>query len=160
MVVAIILLAAFRGLYIGLIREAFSIAALAGACVTVNYGARPGADLLVDATQGQIGPSVAPWVAGAVIAVITVLAIGMVGRALRRGFRAVGLAWADRLGGVALGASEGILLAALVVLGTSWVLGPGHPSIADSRSVAVYEDLQSYVRDAQREAAPIESPAP
>ena len=151
----IVLLAAARGLYIGLIRESFSVAALAGACVAVNYATQPLSIQLTELSNGQIGPGPAPWIAGALIAVATVLAIGMLGRGIRRGARAVGLGWADRLGGIALGGAEGILVAALVVLATSWILGTGHPTIADSRSVEFYEDLQAYVlnRDAAGSAA-------
>ena len=115
--------------------------------MAVNYATRPISIQLTELSNGQIGPGPAPWIAGALIAVATVLAIGMLGRGLRRGARAVGLSWADRLGGIALGGAEGILLAALVVLATSWILGTGHPAIADSRSVEFYEDLQAYVRD-------------
>ena len=159
-VAAIVLLAITRGLTIGLIREAFSIAALAGACIAVNYATEPAASLLTELSNGRIGTGPAPWIAGFAIAVASIFVIGMLGRVLRRGVRAVGLGWADRLGGIALGAAEGFLIAALLVLGTSWVLGTQHPSISNSRSVSIYEDLQSYIRDAAHSRDANESKKP
>jgi len=146
-VLAILLVALARGFYIGLIREGFSIAALTGGFLAVRYFTGPVAIWLVDTTKGEIGQGAAPWVAGALVAIASAGMIAFVGRWLRRGVKAVGLGWADRLGGTALGAAEGVLVAALLVLAATWWLGNQHPAVADSRSVVAYHELQGFVRD-------------
>ena len=143
--VAVILgIALLRGLFLGLVREAFSIAALAAACVVVRAYAGPAGDRLVDLSGGQIGAAAAPWVAGAVLGVVTVAAVAIVGRMIQRGARAAGLGWADRAGGVVLGAAEGALVAGVLLLVAVAALGRAHPLIAGSRSIAALEQLEHY----------------
>ena len=55
------------------------------------------------------------------------------------------LGWVDRLGGGALGAAEGALVSALVIVSLSWLLGPAHELLAESRSLAAFERLQEEV---------------
>ena len=147
LVLVIVLVALARGFFIGLIREGFSIAALAGACLSVRYFTVPLAEWLTRTTNGEIGSGAAPWVAGAALAIASAAVIAIAGRVLRRGVRAVGLGWADRLGGTALGAAEGALVAALLVLGATWWFGNTHPIVEESRSVVAYQEIQTYVRD-------------
>ena len=142
-IVGCVLLAAIaRGLYIGLIREGFSMAALAAAVIVTRGALGPASSWLVSATDGQIGELAAPWIAGSAIALATATAVGFAGRVMRRGFQLAGLSWADRMGGAALGLAEGALVAVIVVLGATWVVGRDHPSVADSRSLAVYDQVQ------------------
>lgn len=151
-VTAIVLIAAARGLARGLIREVFSIAALAAAVLAVRGFSTPFGAWLDEATQGQLGSATAPWVAGAALAIAAVAVVAIAGRVLRRGARAAGLGFADRLAGGAVGAAEGLLVVGLLLLGTTRWMGPDHPALAASRSVQAFEDLQALVVD--REALP------
>ena len=144
-VLSILVVMTLRGLFIGLIREAFSIAALAAACVAVSYGRAPVAAALLSLTDSALPASVAPWIAGAGLAVVSIVVVGMLGRGVRRGARAVGLGWADRIGGGALGAAEGVLIGGLVTLGAVWALGSDAPSVADSYSLHAYETIRERV---------------
>ena len=147
LVVAILLLAIARGLFRGLIGEVFSIAALGGACLAVRYGTSPAAAWLQEATRGEIGPGAAPWITGALLAIATIGVVAMVGRLLKRGAKAVGLGWADRLGGGALGAAEGALVAGLMLMGAIWMVGRAHPTLAGSRSLEAFDQLQAAVQE-------------
>ena len=157
-VAAILGVAMLRGLFLGLIREAFSIGALAGAIVAVRLFAGPAAEWLVEATRGEVGPAAAPWIAGAVLAIATVAVVAVIGRLLRRGVRAAGLGWADRSGGALLGGAEGLLVAGLLLLILSAVLGREHAFVADSHSIAALERLERLVEE--RELRPIDVAAP
>jgi len=139
------LIAVLRGVYIGLIRESFSIAALGAAVLAARYATEPMAGWLVDVTGGEIGQGLAPWISGAMIAMATVVGVSLLGRMIRRGARFAGLGWADRLGGAALGAAEGILVAILIVLGATLVMGRQHPAVAPSKSLRAFDEVQSFV---------------
>lgn len=162
LVLGILLIAVARGFFIGLIRESFSMAALAGACLSMRYFTTPAADWLHRATAGQIGINIAPWIAGALIAISSAILVIVVGRWLRRGVRAAGLGWADRLGGGALGAAEGALVAALLLLGATWFFSETHPVLTESRSVVAYQEIRGYVQERSVElpdvAAPLTAP--
>ena len=141
-VAAILGVALLRGLFLGLIREAFSLAALGGACIVVRIYHVPAADWLVDVSRGEIGPDAAPWLAGAALGACTIAAIAIAGRLVRKGVRAAGLGWADRAGGALLGAAEGALLAGVVLLVVGAALGRDHPFMAGSRSIAALDRLE------------------
>ena len=158
LVLAIVLVALARGFFIGLIREGFSIAALAGACLSVRYFTAPFAEWLTRTTNGEIGSGAAPWIAGAALAIASTAVIAIAGRFVRRGVRAVGLGWADRLGGTALGAAEGALVAALLVLGATWWFEPTHSVVKESRSVVAYQEVQAYVRDHAKNLPDVAAP--
>lgn len=157
-VAAILGVAVLRGVFLGLIREAFSIGALAGAIVAVRLFARPGAEWLVEVTRGEVGPGAAPWIAGAALAIGSVAAVAIVGRLLRRGVRAAGLGWADRAGGALLGGAEGVLVAGLLLLILCAALGRGHAFVAGSHSIAALERLEQLADE--RELRPIDVAAP
>jgi membrane protein required for colicin V production len=132
-------IAVLRGFFLGLIREAFSLAAIAAAWVAVRWFGSPAADWLQAATDGRVGELMAPWIAGAGVAIATVLAVALIGRVVRTGARAVGLGLLDRAGGALLGAAEGsLVIAVLVVLGTT-LLGRDHPVFQDTRTLAAFE---------------------
>jgi membrane protein required for colicin V production len=142
LVMAILGIAMLRGISRGLIREAFSIAALAGACLFVKLFAIPlGARLEIE-TDGQIAGWASPWLAGAILSVAAIAAIATVGRFVRRGSRWVGLGWADRAGGAVLGAAEGGLIVAILLVTATVLLGREHPSLSESRSFAVLERIE------------------
>ncbi len=145
LVLAVLLIAAARGAYIGMIRESFSIAALGISCIALRFGNTYAAAWLTDLTGGEIGAGAAPFLTGAVILVGTVGLVGFAGRHLKRGAEAVGLGWADRLGGGALGFAEGALAATLLVLAATLALGRDSETIERSRSIEAVEFMQQYV---------------
>ena len=139
---AILALAVLRGLWIGLIREAFSLAGLAAAAVAVKLGTAPGADWLLVHLPVELSPLAARIAAGVAIAVAVIVGAALVGRIIRRGARWAGLGFADRLGGGALGAAEGALvIVVLMLLGTA-VVGRDHPAVADTRTLAAFESAE------------------
>ena len=103
-VLAVLGIAIVRGFWIGLIREGFSIAALGGGLLAVRYGTPPAADFIEKASQGDLGPTVSMWIAGAAIGIGVVFVIGALGKMLRRGVRAVGLGWEGK--GITSGEDE------------------------------------------------------
>lgn len=135
-------LAIVRGLWIGLVREAFSLAGIAAAYLAVRSFSRPLADWLVAASDGGVGPGLAPWLAGLLLVVLTLVAVAAVGRVVRRGVRAVGLGLLDRLGGGLLGAAEGALVIAVVLTLLGRQLGWDHALLANTRTLAAMEQLQ------------------
>jgi uncharacterized membrane protein required for colicin V production len=154
---AVIGIAVLRGFFLGLLRETFSLAAVGAAVVAVRWFAAPAAGELERATGGRIGELAAPWVAGAAVAIAAAAVVAITGRVLRRGARAVGLGLVDRAGGVLLGAAEGsLVVAVLLVVGTA-VLGRDHPAFEGTRSLAALERaevLASGVRDVDVAAPP------
>src|SRR5687768_858388 len=139
---AILVIAALRGMSLGLIREAFSIGALGAAVIAVRVWNEPFTHWIQNTTQGGLPHSLAPWVAGGMLAMGVIAAVAIFGRVMRQGARAVGLGWFDRLGGAALGAAEGALAAGLLLLVVGSVLGPSHRLIAGSRSYALVESVR------------------
>ena len=86
--VAVIMgLAVLRGLFIGLIREGFSIVALASSALAVRYGSTPLATILHERSGGEIGQVGAAWIAGFVLGVGVLIVVALIGRSLRRGAR-------------------------------------------------------------------------
>jgi membrane protein required for colicin V production len=139
---SVLSIAVLRGLFLGLIREAFSLAAIGAACVAVRWFAAPAAAELDAATGGRVGELAAPWIAGAGVAIAAAAAVAITGRVLRRGARAVGLGLVDRAAGALLGAAEGsLVIAVLLLLGTS-VLGRDHPIFENTRSLAALERIE------------------
>lgn len=134
-----------RGLFRGLIGELFSIGALATACIAVRYGAVPTAAFLVDWTGGVISVGFAPFIATALIGIGTVAGVVAVGRVLKKGASKAGLRWADRLGGGALGTAEGALVAGVLLFGAIWLLGRDHEMLAETRSLAAFDELQGAI---------------
>ena len=139
---AILALAVLRGLFIGVIREVFSLAALAAACVAVRLGTAPAADWLLQNSPVEMGDLVARIAAGVVIAAAVIVMVAMVGRAVRKGARWAGLGFADRLGGGVLGAAEGTLVIVVLMLLAVAVVGRDHPALTDSRTLAAFESAE------------------
>jgi uncharacterized membrane protein required for colicin V production len=157
-ILAVLLVAIARGIFTGLIREAFSVAALAGALIAARFFTAPAAAWLTDATSGQIGSVAAPWIMGALIVIGSVGVIATLGRLLRRGAQLAGLSWADRLGGAAIGAAEGALVALVIVLASTWTVGRDHPAVADSRSLAAYDEVTKFVDERGDELPKVAAP--
>jgi len=158
LVLAILMVAALRGLWIGLIREGCSLIALGGSFVAVRAFLAPASEWLVEATGGEIGPTAAPFLCGVGIGVATWLLVGLGARLLRRSAEVAGLGWADRAFGGALGATEGALVAGLVIgIATALVDGED-PLLADSRSVEVFEAARDYVQGRVDELPDVAAP--
>jgi len=137
----LVTVAILRGFYLGLIREAFSLCALAAAGFAVHVWVHPLATWLVRESDGRVGTTLAPWLAGAALAVAVIAAVGILGRMIGRGARAIGLGWADRAGGAALGFAEGAVALGLLFTVISGAIGRHHAFLEDSKSFAVYEQL-------------------
>ena len=153
---AILILAVLRGLFIGLIREVFSLGALAAACIAVRLGAVPAADWMLLNLPFEMGSLTARVVAGVVIAIAVVVLVAGVGRVLRRGVRWAGLGFADRLAGGVLGAAEGSLVIVILMLLGIALVGRDHPHLADSRTLAAFENAERLVQQTR----PMRPPAP
>jgi membrane protein required for colicin V production len=158
LVLAVFGIAVVRGIWIGLIREGFSIAALGGGLLAVRYGTPPAASFIENASKGDLGPTVSIWVAGAVIGIGMIFVIGTIGKLLRRGAHSVGLGWADRVAGGVIGAAEGALAAGVILVATTWVVGANSPLVEDSKSIQILEGLQDYVAEHQDELPAVASP--
>ena len=135
-----------RGLFRGLIRETFSVAALGGACVVIKLFAAPLGVKLGTASQGQIGTVIAPWIAGAILGAIAITTTVTIGRLLRRGSRWAGLGWLDRVGGGILGTAEGALVVSILLVLASTLMGPTSPMLVASRSYNALETAQGFAR--------------
>ena len=145
-VLVILLLGITRGLFIGMVKEGFSMAGLGAAILAARYGTQPASYLLEDLSQGAIGPALAPWLAGSALVIGAIVVMALISRVVQRGVRAAGLTWIDRSGGALLGAAEGVLLSVLVVLGAVFILGRGHSTIEDSQSLALYDAARNYLQ--------------
>jgi membrane protein required for colicin V production len=132
-----------RGLWIGLIREGLSIAAIGVATIVTRLSIDPLSAWVTEITAGEVAGRTAVWVAGVSLVISTILIVGLIARFLRRGAQFAGLGWADRLGGGALGFAEGAVVSTILVLIAVWLVGPTHPALAGSRSLATLERIQS-----------------
>jgi len=148
---AVLLIAALRGMSLGLIREVFSLGALAAAVIAVRVWNEPFAHWFQRVSG--LPHYLVPWLAGALLAAGVVTAVAMFGRLIRQGVRGVGLGFFDRLGGAALGVAEGALAAGVLLVMIGGVLGRGHSLVANSRSFALLER-------AERLTAAREAPRP
>jgi membrane protein required for colicin V production len=143
---AILAIAVLRGVWIGLIREVFSLGGLAAAVIAVRLGTAPAAEWLLANPPLELSPLAARIAAGAVIAVVVILCTAIIGRIVRRGARWAGLGFADRVGGGVVGAAEGALVIAILMLIGVTVVGRDHPAVAGSRTLAVFESAERLVR--------------
>ena len=157
-VLALLAVAALRGLFLGLVREVLSLAALAGACVAVRLLAVPGGAWLHEASGAKLGPLLAQVIAGAALVVAVLAAGALLARIVRMGARAVGLGWLDRGAGGVLGAAEGALLAALLLLVAAAALGRDHPLLEESRAFAAVERMEKLARQRIDELPPVAAP--
>jgi membrane protein required for colicin V production len=157
---AIIAAACLRGLLLGLVREAFSLVAIAVAYTAVRVFVHPASEWLAEVAEGRISPAMAPWLAGALLVLVTIAVVTSIGRIVRRGVRAVGLGFADRVGGALLGTAEGVLVVALLLTFVTGYLGRDHPALADTRALAAMEQLELLAREAPAANRDVASPPP
>ena len=142
-VLTVLSIAILRGIWIGLIREGSSLAAIGIATIVTRLLVDPFSVQLTEITGGEITGKTAMWIAGVLLVVGTIIVLGFVARLLRRGAEAAGLGWADRLGGGALGAAEGAIVAAVLVTIALWLVGPDHATTEGARSIELVEELRS-----------------
>jgi uncharacterized membrane protein required for colicin V production len=135
-VLALLALAVLRGLFLGLVRESFSLAALAAAVLAVRTLTDPAAAALVPFVGARLSPFALQVLAAVGVGALAIAAVAITGRVVRRGVQAAGLGLADRVGGAGLGLAEGLLVAALVLTGLAAVLGRDHPALTHSRAFA------------------------
>jgi uncharacterized membrane protein required for colicin V production len=155
---AIIGVACLRGFFLGLIREAFSLASLAAAYIAVKAFVGPVSEWIGDISGGRINEALEPWVAGALLVLVTIGAVTTVGRIIRRGARAVGLGFVDRVGGGLLGATEGVLVVAVLLLLVGDWIGRDHPAIANTRTLAALEEMELLASGASPTEIDVASP--
>ena len=145
---AILLLAALRGMSLGLIREACSIGALAAAVIAVRAWNEPFGHWLQRASLNSIPHNFVPWLAGALLALAVIAAVATFGAVMRQGVRAVGLSFFDRVAGAALGVAEGAIAAGVLLFVVGVVLGRDHTLLLGSRSFALLERAEQIARPA------------
>ncbi len=139
---AILAVALLRGLMIGAVREAFSLAGLAAACIAVRWGAGPGGEWLAQRAPVDLGVFAAKIAAGAIIAIAAVFGIAIIGRFVRRGVRLAGLGMADRVAGGLLGATEGAIVVALLLMLGITAVGRDHPALAETHALVAFEEAE------------------
>ncbi|HIF91609.1 MAG TPA: CvpA family protein [Myxococcales bacterium] len=142
-VLTVLFIAVLRGILIGLIREGSSLAAIGIATIVTRLLVDPFAIRIADWTGGEITGKTGVWIAGVLLVVATILILGFSARLIRRGAEAAGLGWADRLGGGALGAAEGAIVAAVIVTIALWLVGPNHATTDGARSIELVREFQS-----------------
>ena len=138
---SVLVIAILRGLWIGLVREVFSIAALAAAVLAFRALREPVAAMIAERTPWD--PLIATAAAGGVVVIGALVFVTLVGVIVRRVVGAAGLGTIDRIGGAVLGAGEGTLVVGLALLAVTEILGPKDPLVAaGSRALAVFERVQ------------------
>ncbi len=145
-VAALVLLAGIaRGAVIGAIREAFSLAAVAVALIVARVATAPAAAWLASNAPLELAPWAATVLAAGALVVGSLIAVGLLGRALRAGVRAAGLGFFDRLAGGALGGAEAALVVAVGIALATATLGADHRSLRDTETLAAYQDALLWV---------------
>lgn len=142
-VMSVLFISVVRGIWIGLIREGSSLAAIGIATIVTRLLIDPFALKLTELTGGEVTGTTAIWIAGVMLVVATIIVLGFAARLIRRGAEAAGLGWADRLGGAVLGVAEGAIISAIVVTIALWLVGPNHATTEGARSIDLVEQLQS-----------------
>jgi membrane protein required for colicin V production len=146
---AILVFATLRGMGLGLIREACSIGALAAAVIAVRVWRQPLAHWLQNPSGLSVRYDFAPWLAGVLLAVGVLVAVGIFARVMRQGARAAGLGLFDRLGGAAIGAVEGAIAAGALLFVIGAVLGRSHTLLSGSRSFAMLQRAEQIAESRQ-----------
>jgi membrane protein required for colicin V production len=158
--ISIVALGTARGLWLGLVREAFSLAALAAAAFVVWSFGDGAAEALAPRLGDALPPAAIRALASLGLGLGALLLVGLVGRVVRRSIRFVGLGLVDRAAGGCLGALEGGLLAALLLAGATALLDPGHPWLARSQAVALLERTREAAAFDDASARDVAAPAP
>lgn len=152
----VVVLAAARGLWIGLLREAFSIGALAAAFVSVRLWTDPAALWLLDRAPFGIELSApqARIAGGALVALAAMFVVVAIGGFVRKRVHATALGFVDRVLGGALGGAEGALVVGLLLIGVVAFVGEDHEVLAGSRSVEMLARARGIAGELPDVAAP------
>lgn len=152
----IVAIATLRGLWIGLLREAFSIGALAAAFVAVKLWTEPAAAWLVEHAPflSSLSERQSHVVSGALVGVLAAFVVVAVGGFVRKRVHATPLGWLDRLFGGALGSAEGALVVSVLLVGVVAFVGPDHEVLAGSQSVELLSRARVFADDLPDVAAP------
>ncbi len=156
---SIVGVALLRGLWNGLIREVFSLGALAGAVVVVRGATAPASGWLRETWDPALADSTLQIATGGLIGLGVILAVAFTGRLVRRGARYAGLGWADRLGGGLLGGAEGVLVVAVALVVAIAVGGRDQPLLEGSQTLDAFEHLETLARG-DRDLGRVGSPPP
>lgn len=152
----VVALATLRGLWIGLLREAFSVAALAAAFVAVKLWTAPATAWLVAHAPFDVALSErqSQFAGGALVGVAAAFVVVAIGGFVRKRFHANGLGPIDRLLGGVLGGAEGALVAAVGLIGVVAFVGPQHEVLAGSRSIELLSRARLLADELPNVAAP------
>ena len=140
---AVLALTALRGVWIGAVREAFSLAGLAAAVLVVRAWREPAARWLDAHGPFEMTGLAAEILAALALGAVALLAVAVAGRVVRRGVRGAGLGLLDRLAGLLLGATEGALVVAALVVGLAALLGRDDEALAGTRTLAALEATET-----------------
>ena len=148
-VAALLALMAGRGFFIGGVREACSLASLAGALLLVWLFARPLGAWLASLAPIGIAPWLTVMLAGALLGIASLTLLGFAGRRLRDWLRSNNLGFFDRGMGALLGAAECALLVMVALRIVINVLGADVGFLRGTYTLALYEQTAPWF-DAQR----------
>jgi membrane protein required for colicin V production len=141
-VATVVAVAAVRGLLLGLVREAFSLGALAAAVLSMRFLTAPATKALHPFLPERVPPLVAKVGCAILVALVGVALVAILGRLVHRGVRAAGLGFADRIAGAGLGAAEGLLVVSLGLAVLGAAIGRDHPALAASQAYAYFDRAQ------------------
>src|SRR5215469_12785483 len=96
-VATVVAVAVLRGLLLGLVREAFSLGALAAAVLSIRFLTLPTVETLHPFLPERVPPLVARVGCAIVVALVAVALVAILGRLVRGGVKAAGLGVADRI---------------------------------------------------------------
>jgi membrane protein required for colicin V production len=152
----VVALAVIRGLWIGLLREAFSLGALAAAFIAVRLWTTPTAAWLMGSAPFglELSPRQASIAGGLLVGLGAMLVVVAVGGFVRKRVHATSLGLLDRLFGGALGGAEGALLVGLALIGFSAFVGADHEVLSGSRSIELLAQARSLAGELPDVAAP------
>ena len=139
----VLALAALRGIWIGAVREAFSLAGLATAVVVIRAWREPAGRWLDAHGPFEVTELAAQILAAIALGVVSLIAVGVIGRVVRRSVRGAGLGLLDRLAGLLLGAAEGAVVVAALVVGLAALLGRDDDALAGTRTLAALEATET-----------------
>jgi len=152
----VVAVAVARGLWIGLLREAFSIGALAAAFVSVRLWTDAAALWLLERAPFGIELShpQARIAGGALVALAAMFVVVAIGGFVRKRVHATALGFLDRVLGGALGGAEGALVVGLALIGIVAFVGEDHEVLAGSRSVELLSRARGLAGELPDVAAP------
>jgi membrane protein required for colicin V production len=138
-VATVVAVAALRGLLLGLVREAFSLGALAAAILSIRFLTTPTVQALEPLLHDRVPPMALKVGSAIVVAILGVAAVALVGRLVQRGVKAAGLGLADRIAGAGLGAAEGLLVVSLGLAVLGAAIGRDNPALTGSQAYAYFD---------------------